>query len=92
MEMRPLGKTGFEVSALGFGGAPVGFDALDQQAVAGILNTMLDRGVNLIDTAAAYKGSEEAIGEAVGATNTSWSPNAALASRASRATPGRPRR
>jgi aryl-alcohol dehydrogenase-like predicted oxidoreductase len=34
--------------------------------VAEILNTLLDRGVNLIDTAASYRGSEEAIGEAVG--------------------------
>ena len=65
MEMRPLGKTGFEVSVLGFGGGPVGFDALDQDGVGRILNTLLDRGVNLIDTAAGYKGSEEAIGKAV---------------------------
>ena len=66
MEMRPFGKTGFETSALGFGGGPVGFDAPEQQAVVRILNMLLDRGVNLIDTAAAYKGSEEAIGKAVG--------------------------
>lgn len=65
MEMRPLGKTGFEVSALGFGGGPVGFDATGQETVTEVLNTLLDRGVNLIDTAAAYKGSEEAIGKAV---------------------------
>jgi aryl-alcohol dehydrogenase-like predicted oxidoreductase len=65
MEMRPLGKTGFEVSALGFGGGPVGFDATGQETVTEVLNTLLDRGLNLIDTAAAYKGSEEAIGKAV---------------------------
>ena len=66
MEMRGFGKTGLEVSALGFGGGPVGYLETDRQEVADILNTILDRGVNLIDTAAAYAGSEEAIGGAIG--------------------------
>ncbi len=34
--------------------------------MAELLNTLLDRGVNLIDTAASYSGSEAAIGEAIG--------------------------
>lgn len=55
-----------QVSALGFGGAPVGFLETDRRQVATLLNMLLDRGVNLIDTAAAYRGSEEAIGAAVG--------------------------
>ena len=66
MEMRDFGKTGLEVSALGFGGGPVGYLGTDRREVADILNTILDRGVNLIDTAAAYAGSEEAIGAAIG--------------------------
>jgi aryl-alcohol dehydrogenase-like predicted oxidoreductase len=66
MELRRLGKTGLDVSALGFGGGPVGYLETDRQQVTEILNTLLDRGINLIDTAAAYAGSEEAIGEAVG--------------------------
>jgi aryl-alcohol dehydrogenase-like predicted oxidoreductase len=66
MEFRGLGKTGLEVSALGFGGAPVGYLETDRRQVADILNMLLDRGVNLIDTAASYRGSEAAIGEAVG--------------------------
>ena len=66
MELRSFGKTGFEVSALGFGSAPVGYLETDRRQVAEILNTALDRGVNLIDTAASYRGAEEAIGEAVG--------------------------
>jgi len=66
VEMRSLGKTGFEVSALGFGGGPVGYLETDRGQVAEILNALLDRGVNLIDTAASYRGSEEAIGETIG--------------------------
>ena len=66
MEMRSFGKTGLQVSELGFGGGPVGYLDTDRRQVAEILNTLLDGGVNLIDTAANYKGSEEAIGEAVG--------------------------
>jgi len=65
MEMRRFGKTGFKVSVLGFGGGPVGFLETDRTEVTKLLNTLLDRGVNLIDTAAVYLGSEEAIGEAV---------------------------
>jgi len=65
MEIRRLGRTGFEVSALGFGGGPVGFLGTDQQRVTDILNFLLDSGVNFIDTAAGYPGSEEAIGNAV---------------------------
>ena len=66
MERRAFGNTGLEVSVLGFGGAPVGYLETDSQEVAAILNTLLDRGVNLIDTAAGYSGSEEAIGAAIG--------------------------
>jgi len=65
MEKRTLGKTGFEVSVLGFGGAPVGFLETEQQQVEKILHLLLDEGANLIDTAAMYEGSEEAIGRAV---------------------------
>ncbi|MEQ9639000.1 MAG: aldo/keto reductase [Alphaproteobacteria bacterium] len=65
MEKRTFGKTGFEVTALGFGGGPVGFLGTEQASVATILNLLLDRGINLIDTAAAYQGSEAAIGAAV---------------------------
>ena len=66
MEKRTLGKTGLEVSVLGFGGAPIGVLATGQDHVTRLLNLLLDRGVNIIDTAAGYRGSEEAIGQAVG--------------------------
>lgn len=66
MEKRRLGRTGLEVSALGFGGGPVGFLSTEQDKVSEIINYLLDNGVNFIDTAAGYPGSEEAIGNAVG--------------------------
>jgi aryl-alcohol dehydrogenase-like predicted oxidoreductase len=66
MQRRSFGKTGLEVSILGFGGAPVGFLETEQREVADILNGLLDQGVNLIDTAAGYEGSEEMIGKTIG--------------------------
>ncbi len=61
-----MGKTGLEVSPLGFGGAPVSFLEQDAKRTADILNPLLDAGVNLIDTAAGYPGSEPLIAEVVG--------------------------
>lgn len=66
MNKRPFGNTGLEVSPLGFGGGPVGYLGTDQQKIDRILNLLLDSGVNLIDTAECYHGSEESIGQAVG--------------------------
>lgn len=66
MERRIFGKTGTAVSVLGFGGAPVGLLKTERAEVARILNQLLDAGVNLIDTAASYSGSEELIAEAIG--------------------------
>ena len=60
-----FGRTELSVSQLGYGAAPIGFLETDQQEVEKILHFLLDHGVNLIDTAACYAGSEEAIGRAV---------------------------
>jgi aryl-alcohol dehydrogenase-like predicted oxidoreductase len=65
MELRTLGRTGLNVSILGFGGAPMGFLETEAERISTLLNQLLDRGVNLLDTAAMYLGSEEAIGRAV---------------------------
>ena len=55
-----------EFSVLGFGGAEIGYNAEQTQAdVDELLNSALDAGLNVIDTAAAYKTSEKLIGEAV---------------------------
>ena len=67
MEKRKFGKTDMEFSVLGFGGAEIGYNANQTQAeVDELLNSALDAGLNVIDTAAAYKTSEELIGNAVG--------------------------
>lgn len=65
MDKTPFGKTDLPVSRLGFGAAPIGYLKTDQEKVGLILHELLDAGVNLIDTAACYPGSEEAIGKAV---------------------------
>jgi len=66
MEKRKFGKTDMEFSVLGFGGAEIGYnDSQTQEDVNLLLNSALDAGLNVIDTAAAYKSSERMIGEAV---------------------------
>lgn len=66
MEKRRLGKTGLDVSVLGFGGSEIGFEKAEQSTVDQLLNSALDAGLNLIDTAAIYPLSEAKIGAAVG--------------------------
>jgi len=66
MEKRAFGNTGLEVTPLGFGGAPIGMLETEESRTDQILNLLLDSGVNLIDTAASYCGSEEVIGKTVG--------------------------
>jgi aryl-alcohol dehydrogenase-like predicted oxidoreductase len=65
MEKRQLGKTDMRVSVLGFGGAEIGFEQAAAQTVVELLNSALDAGLNLIDTAECYLRSEELIGQAV---------------------------
>lgn len=66
MDKRRFGRTELQVSVVGFGGAPIGFLETEQRRVSDMLHRLLDRGVNVIDTAAMYAGSEEAIGRAIG--------------------------
>lgn len=65
MERRAFGKTGMQVSVLGFGGAEIGFEGASDETVTKVLNEALDAGLNVIDTAECYNDSEEKIGRAV---------------------------
>jgi aryl-alcohol dehydrogenase-like predicted oxidoreductase len=62
-----LGRTGVEVTTLGYGamelrGAPAGPTITDEQAEQ-VLNAVLDAGINIIDTSPDYGRSEELIGQ-----------------------------
>jgi aryl-alcohol dehydrogenase-like predicted oxidoreductase len=59
---RPFGTTGLLVSPVAFGSAPIGLLASEREAAGRLMHRLLDEGVNVIDTAAAYLGAEEAIG------------------------------
>jgi len=72
---RFLGKTGYEVTFVGFGALEIGRDwglgdasaraKPEELGAASVLNGALDLGLNLIDTARAYHYSEERIGQAI---------------------------
>ncbi len=59
---REFGKTGLFVSPLGFGAGGIGDPSTSENQVETLLNTVLDSGINLIDSARSYGLSEERIG------------------------------
>ncbi len=63
MEYRILGKTGLEISRLGFGGIPI--QKIDAEGTRALISEMISEGVNFIDTARAYTVSEEYLGYAL---------------------------
>lgn len=73
LEKRNLGKTGNKVTFIGFGALEIGRDwglgdsserqRPDESAAGEVLNSVLDLGINIVDTASAYHRSEERIGE-----------------------------
>ena len=66
MERRRLGRTDMDVSVLGFGGSEIGYERAGRRTVARLLDTALDAGLNVIDTAECYEDSETLIGAALG--------------------------
>jgi aryl-alcohol dehydrogenase-like predicted oxidoreductase len=69
MDHRPLGATGVQVSAVGFGCQEVGggYGDIDEREFARAVGHALEVGINLFDTAEAYGfgASEEALGRAL---------------------------
>lgn len=63
MEYRILGKTGLEISRLGFGGIPI--QKIDAEGTKALIGDLIDKGVNFIDTARGYTVSEEYLGYAL---------------------------
>ncbi len=63
MEYRILGKTGLEISRLGFGGIPI--QKIDAEGTKALIGELIDAGVNYIDTARGYTVSEEYLGYAL---------------------------
>ena len=58
-----LGKSGLEVTRIGFGGIPI--QRLSEQQAIKVLRRALEGGFNWIDTANDYGNSEERIGKAI---------------------------
>lgn len=71
LNRRTLGRTGVEITELGFGamelrGAKVwGGRPVDKATASAVLNTVLDEGINFIDTAWCYGIAEELIGDCI---------------------------
>lgn len=63
MEYRILGKTGLEISRLGFGGIPI--QKIDAEGTRALIGELISSGVNFIDTARGYTVSEEYLGYAL---------------------------
>ena len=63
METVRLGKTDLSISRLGFGGIPI--QKNNEEASLALIRSLVDQGINYIDTAKAYTVSEELIGNAM---------------------------
>ena len=63
MEYRAFGKTGLQISRLGFGGIPI--QRIDAEGTKALIPHLLEAGVNFIDTARGYTVSEEYLGYAL---------------------------
>ena len=80
--IRSIGRSGLRVPPLGFGAFKIGrnqgvkypkpYDLPDEVAVGHLLNSVLDLGCTMIDTAPAYGLSEVRIGNAIGHRRTEF--------------------
>lgn len=65
-----LGKTGFEIYKVGFGGIPI--QRINKESAAKLINTSMEEGINFIDTARGYTISEEMIGYSIRNNKNHW--------------------
>ena len=63
MQYRILGKTGVKVAAVGFGVIPI--QRSDARGTRALMERLVEKGVNYIDTARGYTVSESYLGEAL---------------------------
>jgi aryl-alcohol dehydrogenase-like predicted oxidoreductase len=89
MEYRRLGKTGFEISAIGLGTWQVGGrwgDPFDDALAERILESAIEGGVNFIDTADVYSdgASEAAVGRVVRRIKNRHGPRVYVATKCGR--------
>jgi aryl-alcohol dehydrogenase-like predicted oxidoreductase len=71
MQQRQLGRDGPSVPVIGFGAWPIGggMGSIDNRDAIRTLHHAFDQGVTLVDTAEAYRSSEDVVGRAL----ASWS-------------------
>ena len=67
MQIRQLGTEGPKISCIGFGAWPIGggMGHVNPNTAIEIVRTAINHGITLIDTAQAYRNSEEIIGQAL---------------------------
>ena len=80
--LRPLGRTGLDVSAVGLGTVKLGramgvkypkrFTIPDDDAAARLIDKARELGINLIDTAPAYGSSESRLGQLLAGQRDDW--------------------
>lgn len=70
MKYRELGKTGLNVSVIGFGGIPI--QRISKGEAEAVIHKAEELGINFIDTARAYTVSEEYVGSALKGKRHKW--------------------
>lgn len=70
MQYVTLGKTGLQISRIGFGGIPI--QKIDAAGTRKLFLQMKDAGINFVDTARGYTVSESYIGEAIAGMRDSF--------------------
>src|SRR3954453_11582972 len=75
LETRTLGRTGLQVTRLGYGAMsldPDRFGPVSRDEATAMLNAALDAGINFIDTSPDYGPSEERIGDAIASRRSEY--------------------